>query len=81
MKRNIIISSALFVGMLFLGSCVKEYTCQCVMTYSGQVGLPDPVTRDYPIKDTKKEAVNKCKANSKMYKDGAITTVEECELW
>lgn len=64
-----------------LNSCVRDYTCKCTMTYTGQVGLPESQVREYPIKNTKKEAANKCQTNSKVYQDGPITTYEECALW
>lgn len=51
------------------------------MTYSGNPGLPDVTTREYKIKDTKKEADAKCTANSATYQKDGITTVEECKLW
>ena len=78
---SIFILIAIFGGLFFLTSCTKEYTCQCKMTYSGNPGLPDVTTREYKIKDTKKEADAKCTANSATYQKDGITTVEECKLW
>lgn len=63
------------------GSCTREYTCQCVMTYSGSPGLPDSTVRDYTIRDTKNNARDLCQGNSKVYQEGTIVTHEDCDLW
>lgn len=81
MRKKITLYAFILVGLFAFSSCVQEYTCKCTMTYSGQVGLPEPTTRDYPIKDTKKGAISKCEANSTTYTEGSITTVEDCEIW
>lgn len=72
--------AALFV-LFAATSCTREYTCQCKMTSSGQPGLPAPVTREYPITDTKKNAESACKAKSNTTNAGGITTVEDCDLF
>lgn len=67
---------------LVLGaSCTRKYTCQCTMTYTGKPGLPQGETREYSITDTKKNAQNSCRANSRTYDDGGIHTVENCDLF
>jgi len=68
-------------GVFLLSSCTREFTCQCKMTYAGDPGLPEVTLREYSIKDTKKGAESKCKANSASYEKDGITTVEDCDLW
>lgn len=70
-----------FVVMVGFSSCTREYTCQCVIKYTGQPGLPDSVIREYPVKDTKKKAQSVCEGNSGTYQTGDITTTETCKLW
>lgn len=67
--------------MLGGSSCTREYTCQCVMSYSGAPGLPDSTTRAYTIQDSRKKAEDLCRGNSKVYQQGNITTHEDCDLW
>jgi len=64
-------------------SCVREYTCQCMIKYSGQPGLPDSFMREYSIRDTKDKAKELCKANSFTATDAKsnITTQENCDLY
>ena len=84
MKKIFTFCSALTLAGLFLfgnSSCTREYTCQCIMSYSGVPGLPDSTTREYTIQDTKKKAQDLCRGNSKVYQEGNITTREECDLW
>jgi hypothetical protein len=51
------------------------------MTYTGAPGLPQEVTREYSIKDTKKNARAACKANSLTSDNGGIHSVEDCDLF
>jgi hypothetical protein len=70
--------------LLSLGatSCVREYTCQCQIKYTGQPGLPDSTMKEYPIRDTKEKARDLCKGNSQEASTtGGITTVETCDLY
>ncbi|MFT4060752.1 MAG: hypothetical protein QM642_00175 [Edaphocola sp.] len=62
-------------------SCTREFTCQCVISYSGAPGLPDTTIREYSITDTKKNARSACQANSGTYVKDGITTVEDCDLF
>jgi hypothetical protein len=70
-----------FLMLFGLSSCVREYTCQCVIVYSGQPGLPDTVIREYPVKDTRKKAKSVCESNSGTYQSGDILAVETCEIF
>jgi len=67
--------------LLFATSCVREYSCQCKMTYTGAPGLPEGEVRSYQIKDTQKKAKDKCTSSSKTYDANGIHTVENCELF
>jgi len=69
-------------GLVFVtSSCTREFTCQCVMAYSGAPGLPDTTIRDYTIRDTKNNARDLCRGNSGVYQEGSIITHEDCDLW
>lgn len=70
-----------FVIMIGMSSCIRSYTCECRISYSGQPGLPDTVFQDYPLKDTKKKAKSVCESNSSVTVNGTITTTEECYLY
>lgn len=67
--------------LLTFSSCVREYTCQCVIKYSGQPGLPDSVLREYPVKDTRKKAKSVCESNSGTYQTGDIKAEENCTIY
>lgn len=77
---SLLMAFAAFV-VLFASSCTREYVCQCKMTYTGAPGLPEGQVREYSITDTKKNARNACRANSKTYDNGGIHTVEDCDLF
>jgi hypothetical protein len=64
-----------------LSSCTREYICQCTIKYSGQPGLPDSVIREYPVKDTKKNAQSVCEGNSGTTETNGITATEKCKLY
>jgi hypothetical protein len=67
--------------MLTMNSCIHDYTCECVITYSGQPGLPDTLTRDYSISDKKKDAEKTCEQNSTTSDKDGVHTVEDCHLY
>ena len=79
----------LFTTLLLLGgitvlggtSCVRDYTCQCDIKYTGQPGLPDSLTKEYPIRDTKSKAKSLCEANSSSADANGIHTEEKCHLF
>ncbi|RYD50971.1 MAG: hypothetical protein EOP52_11215 [Sphingobacteriales bacterium] len=74
----------LFASFLLLSatSCVREYTCQCTIKYTGQAGLPDSSRREYPIRDARSKARDICQGNSVApTTSGGITTTETCDLY
>jgi len=79
--RPFVLVAMAVIGMVTMGSCTKNYTCQCVISYSGQPGLPDTVVNNYNIKDTKSGAKSKCSGNSATYSQNGINTVENCYLY
>jgi len=87
MKIRIFLLLAIaFTGVIFMSSCVKNYTCQCSIVYSGYPGLPDSTTTSYDIKDSKSNAKSKCSAQSGTYNNTdnngiQITTVEKCAIY
>jgi hypothetical protein len=64
-------------------SCVRDYTCQCTIKYTGQPSLPDSTLREYPIRDKKDAAKTLCEENSVHETDQAtgIKTDEDCKLF
>ncbi len=82
MKRAFLYTLSALAILTSASSCVREYTCQCTITYTGQPGLPEPVHREYPLRDTKGNARDLCKGNSQKPKQqGGITTEEVCDLY
>lgn len=79
--RFLLVLVSAFVIVAGMSSCVREYTCQCVIKYSGQPGLPDSTIHEYTVRDTKKKAKSVCEANSGTYENGSIKTVEDCHLY
>ena len=71
---------AMFITIGF-SSCVREYICQCTISYSGQAGLPDSTVNKYAVSDTKKKAQSKCEGNSKTFEKDGITAKENCKLY
>ena len=70
-----------FTLMIGMSSCVRNYTCQCQISYYGAPGLPDTIIKEYDIKDTKKNAASACEANSKTFDNNGIHTKEDCSLY
>lgn len=65
-----------------MGSCTQEYTCQCVVKYTGTPpGIPDSAMHEYAIRDKKSEAKSKCEANSITVSQDNITMTEKCRLY
>jgi hypothetical protein len=79
--RVFLLLAVAFAGVISMSSCVKEYTCQCVIKYSGVPGLPDSVVNEYSIQDTKSGAEQKCKDESGTYNTNGVQTVEACKLY
>ncbi len=70
-----------FAGIISMSSCVKKYTCQCVVKYSGIPGLPDSTMQEYDITDSKSGADSKCKGESYSHDANGIHTQETCQLY
>jgi hypothetical protein len=70
-----------FAGIIAMSSCVKKYTCQCVIKYSGTPGLPDSSVQTYDITDSKSGATSKCKSESFSHDDNGIHTEETCTIF
>jgi hypothetical protein len=81
MKFSSFLLFVAIAGIMVMSSCVKNYTCQCTISYSGTPGLPDTVTQQYSISDTKSGATSKCKGNSGTYSNNGIATVESCVIY
>ena len=70
MKKQLLLIPVLFIAVCLLGSCAKEYACECDAT-SINMGV-----ETYKIRDTKRsEAKTKCEAYEEG-RNGAIS----CEL-
>lgn len=80
MKRLIYIA-VILLSVFSLTSCVKDYTCQCKITFTGKPGLPEPYIREYSLSNTIEEAKQECENRSRHYVEDGITTTEECELY
>lgn len=70
-----------FFCIVATSSCVKKYTCQCVIKYSGVPGLPDSAIQEYDITDKKSNAESACKAESYTHDANGIHTEETCKLY
>lgn len=70
-----------FTAMVFFSSCAREYICQCQIIYTGQAGLPDTITNEYPVTDTKKKAKADCTSQSTSSEKDGVKTEEICDLY
>ncbi|MBS1774125.1 MAG: hypothetical protein JST82_14805 [Bacteroidetes bacterium] len=70
-----------FFMITSMSSCVHDYICQCTIKYTGTPGLPDSVTHEYNISDTKKKAKSTCQGNSKKFDKDGIHAEENCDLY
>lgn len=70
-----------FTGIVAMSSCVKKYTCHCVIKYSGYPGLPDSSIQEYDITDSKSGAKSKCEGESIDKTTNGVRTVETCTLY
>jgi hypothetical protein len=68
-------------GIVGMSSCVKKYTCQCSIVYSGAPGLPDSTVNEYEITDKKEAAESLCKDASYEKVENGIKIVEKCKLY
>jgi hypothetical protein len=80
-RSTLVLSAILGIVLLSFSSCVREYNCQCRMTYDGAPGFPEETIREYPINDLAKNAKTSCESNSAVYTKDGITTTEECKLF
>jgi len=67
--------------MLVATSCVKKYTCQCQVKYSGAPGMPDSTVKEYEIVDSKKKAESLCKDQTYEKEANGIKLTETCKLY
>ena len=79
--RTLLLLATAGITLLSTSSCVRDYTCQCQIVYSGQPGLPDTLVREYKVKDTKKKAKSVCEGNSTTSDNNGIHTEENCHLY
>lgn len=77
---RILLSFTVFV-LFGATSCVRDYTCQCTVTYSGAPGLPDSSIQQYSVRDTKAKAKSACEGKSGNYTTGSISMKEKCILY
>lgn len=77
------ITLVLLVLLVILGtsSCVKKYTCQCKIYYSGAPGLPDTTINEYDITDKKSGAKSTCEGESYEHEENGIKVTETCKLY
>ncbi|MCW3122519.1 MAG: hypothetical protein JWQ38_2011 [Flavipsychrobacter sp.] len=71
----------IFATFIAMSSCVKKYTCHCVITYSGAPGLPDSTVEEYDVQAKKTDAETRCKGESGTFDNGSVHTVETCYLY
>jgi len=80
-RPSLILTVLVLIALFGTTSCVKNYTCRCVIKYNGYPGLPDSVVNEYTISNTKPEAKNKCDKESGTYSKPPISAVEKCVLY
>jgi len=66
---------ALSVFVMAFASCKKEYSCECTTTTAGQ-----SASATATIKDTKKNATDKCDEGDRTTNVGGVTSTTECEI-
>jgi hypothetical protein len=79
LRSTLLLSAAILA--ITCSSCVRDYTCHCDIKYSGQAGLPDSISREYPIRDKKDNAKSLCEQNSAHTESNGIKTDENCFLF
>ncbi|MBA3829182.1 MAG: hypothetical protein H0X33_09625 [Taibaiella sp.] len=80
LRPSLVLVMAIIV-MAGMSSCVRKYTCQCQVSYTGQPGLPDSTVQTFTITDTKSKAQSECESNSKTIDQAGIHTVEACHIY
>lgn len=76
MKKILITLSIVSIAFVF-GSCKKEYTCACTVSMDG-FGITGNTSTT--IKDTKKNAKDRCEAGSRTTTANGITVTTTCAL-
>jgi hypothetical protein len=70
------------IGVFTFSSCTQEYSCQCVVKYTGMPpGLPDSTIEYFAIRNKKKKATAECEENSTTISNNGITMIEKCQLY
>lgn len=80
MKKTILLAGALLTICISMGSCKKDYICECSKTYTNTTSS---TTRDYSIytyTDTRARAENRCNANSSTGADFAGEYSINCQI-
>lgn len=80
-RKAVRVVASVLAMSLFTTACTKNYTCSCVIKYSGYPGLPDSSINTYTITDTKSNAKSKCQKESGTFTNNGITSVETCTLY
>ena len=70
-----------FIILVGMSSCVRTYTCQCYISYSGQPGLPDTLLQEYQIKGIKSQAKTDCQSHNMNKTTNGVTANVNCDLY
>jgi len=79
--RNSVLLTLAILSVFSMTSCVKKYTCSCLIKYTGAPGVPDSVVNEYDIINNKKAAASVCKNESFEKEVDGIKVVETCKLY
>ncbi len=79
--RSTVLLFVAVLSVLSVSSCVKKYTCRCLVKYSGAPGLPDSTYNEYEVYNNKKGAESVCKEASFTKEQDGITLTETCKLY
>lgn len=78
--RTLLVLTLISAGIISMSSCVKKYTCKCIIKYSGYPGMPDSTIHEYEIQDNLAGAKDACKNGSFQHDENGIHTDESCIL-
>ena len=79
--RSAVLLFVAVISVLSVSSCVKKYTCRCLIKYSGAPGLPDSNYNEYEVYNSKKGAESVCKEASFTKEEDGIKVTETCKLY
>jgi hypothetical protein len=79
-RSSLLLILAIF-SVLSMTSCVKKYTCSCLIKYSGAPGMPDSVYNEYDVYNNKKGAESVCKKESYEKEENGVKITETCKLY